>query len=615
MSTDYSALTREIRTRAAGGDRAGARERLRIALLRGDLDATNLERAARLLASVADPDSSRHEVLVLGQCTTSWVTQSLPPLLLSHGVEASAVEGQYDNVMQELMAREAAGQRPRVVVLVPWKTRLLADTGVSLNDRVAEQMSFWKQCWSRCHEMGSSVVQIGYDWTRTGPLGLHLSAREGDIAIIREMNRMLRESMPAGGYFLDLETVAGQIGRRQFYDSRQYHWTKQPFSSDGCLELGRAIASSIRAILNGPRKVLVLDLDNTVWGGVVGETGPLGVDLGDSPTGEAYRAFQSYVKQLSSRGVLLAVASKNNPDDAREPFTSNPAMQLSLDDIAAFEASWDPKEAALRRIAKALNLGTDSLVFFDDNPAEREHIRQALPEVAVPEVPDDPADYIEALERGSWFEAVGLTEEDRVRSSQYQQERKRRDLESSAGSMGEYLDSLEMVADVREISEEDMPRVVQLIGKTNQFNLTTRRHSESQVREILSMPRSLGFTIRLADRFGDHGLIAVVIGRPSDSDPMTLLIDTWLMSCRVIGRTTEEFTLQQILERSRRIGYRSVVGEYIPTRKNMLVQDLLPRLGFAALTKVESESQRFSIATDAESPASHIKALAPTFQC
>ena len=181
--------------------------------------------------------------------------------------------------------------------------------------------------------------------------------------------------------------------------------------------------------------------------------------------------------------------------------------------------------------------------------------------------------------------------------------------------MGEYLDSLEMVADVREISEEDMPRVVQLIGKTNQFNLTTRRHSESQVREILSMPRSLGFTIRLADRFGDHGLIAVVIGRPSDSYPMTLLIDTWLMSCRVIGRTTEEFTLQQILERSRRIGYRSVVGEYIPTRKNMLVQDLLPRLGFAALTKVESVSQRFSIATDAKTPASHIKALAPTFQC
>jgi FkbH-like protein len=615
MSMNFSTMSQEIRELASRGDLAGARERLRLALCRGDLDATTLERAARLLAATTSSGTSLHEILVLGQCTTSWVTQGLPALLLAEGVEASATEGQYDNVMQELMSREAAGQRPRVVVLLPWTTRLLAATGASLSDRVSEQIAFWRQCWNRCQSMGASVVQIGYDWTRTGPLGLHLSAREGDIAAIREANRLLRENMPAGGYFLDLESVSGQLGRSRFYDPRQYHWTKQPFSSEGCFELGRAIASSIRAILTGPRKVLVLDLDNTVWGGVVGETGPLGVELGESPAGEAYRAFQAYAKRLSDRGVLLAVASKNNPDDAREPFTGNPAMLLSLDDIAAFEASWDPKEAALRRIARTLNLGTDSLVFFDDNPAEREHIRQALPEVAVPEVPEDPAEYIDALERGRWFEAIGLTDEDRIRSSQYQQERKRRDLESSAGSMEEYLDSLQMVADVREIGDEDMPRVVQLLGKTNQFNLTTRRHSEAQVREMLAMPMSLGFTIRLADRFGDHGLIAIVLGGPMPSDPTCLLVDTWLMSCRVIGRTTEQFTLQQILSRGKHLGYRTVVGEYIPTRKNMLVKDLLPRLGFDEIAGDGSESHFYSVSIDAISPKSHITTSTTTAPC
>ncbi len=601
-------LVSQVRKLVEDGTPDLARDALRAALSRGELDPSQLERMGRLARLTEGIDSSNwHKTLVLGQCTTSWITQGLPALLLAEGIDATAEEGQYDTVLQELMSRSNADSLPRVVVLLPWSTILLSSTSQVSPGRLEDELSFWRQCWERCAAMGASIVQVGYDWTQTGPLGLHLSAREGDIAAIREVNRMLREHLPAGAYFLDLEGISGHIGRDRFYDARQYHWTKQPFSTDGCLELARGIAKAIRALLHGPRKVLVLDLDNTVWGGVVGETGPLGVELGDTPAGEAYRAFQSYAKRLSERGVLLAVASKNNPDDAREPFTVNPDMQLSLEDIAAFEASWSPKEGSLRRIAKTLNLGTDSLVFFDDNPAEREHIRQALPEVAVPEVPDDPAGYIAALESGKWFEAVGLTEADRVRSAQYQQERKRRDLESAAGSMEDYLDSLEMVADVRPIDDADMPRVVQLLGKTNQFNLTTRRHSEATVREMLSAQGSVAFTVRLSDRFGDHGLVAVVIGRRHDATPDALLIDTWLMSCRVIGRTTEEFTLQQILAAARRHGYASIVGEYIPTRKNALVADLFPRLGFEPIDGNGPNSSHYSMPTDATSPPSHIR--------
>src|SRR5262249_9586515 len=202
-----------------------------------------------------------------------------------------------------------------------------------------------------------------------------------------------------------------------------------------------------------------LDLDNTLWGGVVGETGPLGIRLGDGPDGEAYTAFQKHVKRLTERGVVLAVCSKNNDADAREPFEKNSQMVLSLDDFAQFEASWDPKATAIRRISKSLQLGLDSFVFFDDNPAEQEHIRQALPEVTVVPVPEDPAEYIRTLDAGLWFEAVELTEEDRVRAEQYRVERRRRDTEAQFDSLDDYLASLEMVGDLRQIDEFDMDRV------------------------------------------------------------------------------------------------------------------------------------------------------------
>ena len=229
---------------------------------------------------------------------------------------------------------------------------------------------------------------------------------------------------------------------------------------------------------------------------MVGETGALGVALGESPDGEAYRAFQKHVKALSKRGIVLAVASKNNAADGLEPFEKNPDMILGLDDIAATEINWEPKGTTIRRLAETLSLGLDSFVFFDDNPAEREQVRQSIPEVSVVNVPVDPAEYVRELQAGLWFETTSLTEEDRARAEQYAVERKRRELQQSAGTMEDYLRSLEMVADVKEIDEADLMRVVQLLGKTNQFNLTTRRHSREDVLRLLALPDAISMTLR-----------------------------------------------------------------------------------------------------------------------
>lgn len=553
---------------------------LRDALSRGELTGEQVGKAGRFIQRELNDDAEAHRVLILGQCTTTWLAHALTAQAWGRGMAVSVIDGEYDNVIQELLAAASGGERVDTVVFVPWVQRLVGGEDRSAAQRVDDEVGFWQQAWGVAREqLKARVVQVGYDTDACGPMGVHLGGdADGLVGMIRETNQALRQALPSGGYFVDLDRVAGQMGRDGFYDPRRYHWTKQPFSEDGAGALGMHLASGVRAVTTGPKKVLVLDLDNTLWGGVVGETGPLGVTLGESPDGEAFRAFQTYAKGLAKRGVVLAVCSKNNLDDAREPFGTNPDMVLTLDDFAAFEASWDPKPMAIERIAETLRLGLDSFVFFDDNPAEREHVRQALPSVEVVDVPTDPSGYVRALESGLWFEAVQVTGADRQRVEQYATERKRRDAAQSFGSIEDYLGSLEMVGDIRGIDDADMQRVVQLLGKTNQFNLTTRRHTEADVRSMLGEPGAIGLTLRLSDKFGDHGLVSVMLGVPEDQG--TLRIDTWLMSCRVISRTAEQFMLDTMLTRAAELGHRRVMGEYVPTKKNKLVADLYDRMGF-----------------------------------
>jgi FkbH-like protein len=596
-----SALEKEFRP----GD---ALQLLRNAILRHELDPEGMDRAGRrcptLFAATGEKISSR--VLLLGQCTTTWVSTALTSVAWGDARAIEVAEGGYDNVVQELLgAAHRPLPHPDVVVLLPWNQRLLFDRATrSASERLGAEVAFWRQSWKIIEDqLAARIVQVGYDWTTPGAYGYGLSSRgEGDVALVRAVNAELRDALPAGSIFTDLDQISGEVGRQHFYDARRYYWTKQPFSELGTLRLAEHLWAGVRAVTTGPKKVLVLDLDNTLWGGVVGETGPLGIALSESPDGEAFHAFQKHVKRLSERGVVLAVSSKNNDADAREPFEKNPDMVLSLDDFAAFEANWEPKAAAIRRIAHTLELGLDSFVFVDDNPAEREHIRQALPDVTVVELPEDPAEFVQALDAGLWFEAVDLTDEDRVRAEQYRSARRRRDYEASFESLDSYLASLEMSADVRCIDEADMDRVVQLIGKTNQFNLTTRRHAPAKVRQMLLAPGTIGLTLRLVDRFGDYGLVSVLIAAADPGAARTLHIDTWLMSCRVISRSVEEFFFNALVDLARQAGVERLVGVYVPSQKNGLVKDLYARLGFTRYETTSGEGVEYHLDLTAATP-------------
>lgn len=583
MGTDQRRLFKEVSQCVESGESLRALALLREAIRRGELDSDGVDKAGRRCQTLFETAGvSTTSIALLGQCTTNWLAAAITAVAWGDGRALRVTEGQYDNVVQELLRPQPDTPTPSLVVLLPWNQRLLADDKRSPTERVADEVSFWQRVWRLIEEgSGARIVQLGYDWVTPGAMGLSLGMKaNGPVQLVRAVNDRLRETLPPGNVFLDLEQVSGEMGRERFYDFRRYLWTKQPFSEEGIVRLGEHVAAAARAVINGPKKVLVLDLDNTLWGGVVGEVGADGVTIGEGPDGEAFAAFQRHIKKLSQRGVVLTVCSKNNDADAREPFEKNSRMVLALDDFAQFEATWDAKSLAIRRIASTLQLGIDSFVFVDDNPAEREQVRQAFPEIAVVDLPSDPAGYIAALERGLWFEAVDLTQEDRSRVEQYRVERRRRDAEVGFESLDDYLSSLQMIADLRPIDAVDLDRVVQLIGKTNQFNLTTRRHSPMTLRQMLDAPGTIGLTLRVEDRFGDHGLIAVLIAVADTTHADMLQVDTWLMSCRVINRTVEDFLFNALVDAASQAGVRRLRGLYVPTPKNGLVKDLYLRLGF-----------------------------------
>jgi FkbH-like protein len=335
----------------------------------------------------------------------------------------------------------------------------------------------------------------------------------------------------------------------------------------------------------------VLDLDNTVWGGVVGDDGLEGIVIGQgSAAGEAFVAFQEFARELSRRGVILAVCSKNDEANALEPFEEHPEMVLKRADISCFVANWSDKASNIRQIAQEINIGIDSLVFIDDNPFERNLVRQELPMVAVPEVGEDPTGFIAAIADAGYFEGLSVTEEDRERTSQYQGNKAREALKASTTDLESYLRGLEMQLVWKPFDRIGLPRIVQLINKSNQFNLTTRRYTEEDVLAVMDDPTTFGLQLRLLDRFGDNGIIAIIIGRLRDSHDLE--IDTWLMSCRVLGRQVEPTTLNLIAHESSKLGARRLVGEYIPTKKNGMVKHHYQKLGFTLMQTTDNGGSR-----------------------
>jgi FkbH-like protein len=391
---------------------------------------------------------------------------------------------------------------------------------------------------------------------------------------------------------LDLEYMTARRGLLEARDERHWFESKQPFSADIQVDIARETASIVASFTRPPAKVLAVDLDNTLWGGVVGDDGLEGIELGEtSARGEAFRSFQRYLLELSRRGILLAVCSKNDHDVASEAVNNHPEMVLRMEDFAAFRANWDPKSENLRAIARDLNVGVDSIVFVDDNPAEIEIVRQFVPEVRAVCLGEDPASFVAKLQDSGFFEPRSLTSEDLRRSAQYREERQRAALLESVTDMDSYLASLDMRATISEFRAADVPRIAQLINKSNQFNLTTRRWSEAEVLKLCSDSTRRGFSVRLADRFGDYGLIAAVICAIVPShDSRDLHVDTWVMSCRVLNRQMEDAIANELVRLATACDCRRIVGTYVPSPRNALVRDLYPRLGFALMCEVDAAS-------------------------
>ncbi|MGH1402753.1 MAG: HAD-IIIC family phosphatase [Alphaproteobacteria bacterium] len=400
---------------------------------------------------------------------------------------------------------------------------------------------------------------------------------------------------------IDVAHIAETVGLNDWHDPAFWHMAKLPFSQNFVPLYADHVCRVIAALKGKSKKCLVLDLDNTLWGGVIGDDGLENIRIGQGDTiGEAYTAIQKMAKSLRDRGIILAVCSKNEDSIARNVFQKHPEMVLKEKDISVFQANWNDKASNITAIAKTLNIGTDSLVFMDDNPAEREIIRQNLPEVCVPELPEDPSYYPRYIYAAGYFESLSFSEEDKKRADLYAQNTQRIELKNSIPDYDTYLQSLSMEAKIEPFDSVNMSRISQLINKTNQFNLTTRRYTEKEVIKLTNNPDTYTLQARLIDRFGDNGIVSAIICRIEGKGKIWN-IDTWLMSCRVLKRRLEEAVLQRIIQDAQNSGAETLIGTYIPTDRNALVQNHYKDLGFKK--GEEGEHVKWTLNLEAYQPA------------
>ena len=387
---------------------------------------------------------------------------------------------------------------------------------------------------------------------------------------------------------LDVDALASLVGRAAWSAGRYWYAAKYPFATVMVPLYADNLMRIIAAQMGRSRRVLVLDLDNTMWGGIVGDDGIEGLALGSgSPLGEAHAALQRMALSLKQRGIILCVSSKNDEAIALEAFRGHPEMILREDDIVAFRVNWDDKAANIKAISDAIDLGLDSFVFLDDNPAERKRVRDALPAVAVPELPEDPSEWLAVFQAAGYFEQAGFSREDQLRAGFYKANALRASQMERIGDHDDYLLSLDMTLSIAPFDSVGRKRIAQLIAKSNQFNLTTRRYSEAEIAATRSNPDVFTIQARLADIFGDNGMISAVICRQAGP---CWEIDTWIMSCRVLGRRVEEALLQYLVQQARLRGITEIVGRYIPTARNGLVRDHFERLGFAQTGSENAET-------------------------
>ncbi len=535
---------------------------------------------------------SRLRLAVLGGFSTQFITRILDALLAERGVLLDIYEAPYATYMESILNPDSDLYRfaPQLTLLLVHRSDLErlpspANTEAEVEAMAEAEVERWASAWHTIRSRtGTPVIQSNFELPDARALGnFEASLAQSELSFVRRVNAQLTEKARGVAQLFDVDYLCAAYGLTRALDASRYHLTKQPYSFDFLPTYCHALAALVMATQGKAKKCVVLDLDDTLWGGTVGEDGIEGLHLGPGHAeGEAFAAFQRYLKALKARGVLLAVCSKNDEPIAREAFAKHPGMELAPEDIACFVANWQDKAGNIETIARTLNIGLDSLVFVDNSPEERHLVRSVLPMVSVVELSDDPADYVRNLDEWRFFETTELTADAVARTDYLRVEQERTRTESLFVDYASYLRSLELRGEVTHVQASTLGRVAELIKRTNQFNLRTVRHSADEVSALMTRPGAVGFSVALADRFGSQGTIAVaLLVKQAD----VLFIDTWLMSCRVLKRGVEQFVFEQMLHHARAEGVRALIGEYRPSGKNGMVAGLFEELGFRKIAQ------------------------------
>jgi FkbH-like protein len=539
---------------------------------------------------------SKYRLAILRSFTLEPVLPLLRAAAFVNGIDLTVHLGDFNAYVQAIVDQDSSLYKfaPDGVILAVRTADLAPDLWQEYADldpdgvrgsvqRVTNNFQQWIRAF-RERSQAALIVHNLEQPARPSAGTLDAQLESGQCTAIQQINSDLRRiaGKHRGVYVLDYDGLIARQGRLRWRDERKWLTARMPIAADQLIQLSREWMRFLAPLTGKICKALVVDLDNTLWGGVIGEDGMQGIKLSAEYPGAAFQALQRVMLDLTRRGILLAVSSKNNPDDAMEALESHPGMLLRPKNFAAMRINWNDKSQNLREIAAELNIGIDSLAFMDDNPVEREQVRAALPEVTVIDMPEDPVEYAAALRECPAFERLTLSAEDQQRTSFYVAERERSQAEQTFQTKEDFYRYLEQEAEIAPVSPSSLARISQLTQKTNQFNLTTRRYSEPQIEEMAAKPEWQVLSIRVRDRFGDHGLVGVAITRDENE---ACEIDTLLLSCRVIGRTVETALLSFLGQAAVARGRSRLSGKFLPTKKNAPAKEFYAQHGFELQTQ------------------------------
>ncbi len=549
-------------------------------------------------------DLKSYKIAILGNCSTQHLATALKGYGYREGYNLDIFDADYNQIDAQVMddMSELYSHSPNSVLIYMSTEKLFEDfCQIELqnrNDFAENILNKIKTYWNTINsKLKTNIMQVNFVEIDDRIFGNYSNKVSSSfIYQIRKLNYLLMEEAERNKniFLIDLSSIQNLYGRNELHDEKLYYIAKMPISTNLLPEVAKQVVDIIKALNGKIKKCVVLDLDNTLWGGVIGDDGLKSIQIGELGLGHAFSEFQMWLKELKNRGIILTVCSKNNEDIAKEPFEKHPEMVLRLEDISMFVANWQDKASNIRHIQETINIGMDSLVFIDDNPFERNLVKELIPDITVPDLPEDPAMYLSYLKSLNLFETASYSENDKDRTKQYQAEVGRATMQSSFEDFNDYLKSLQMLATAHEFNEFEIPRVSQLTQRSNQFNLRTIRYTEAEIEEILKNDKYLTLSFSLKDKFGDYGLISVVIMEKKDKE--TLFLDTWLMSCRVLKRGMEEFIINTIIDTAKKNGFKKVIGEYIKTPKNAMVEKIYSNLGFKEVKEgiFEAEVDNFN---------------------